>query len=97
MKVYIKINVHFFFAKFMLEMEIVQKLSLCAYMVLVRTYSTQVFKQKQYMYPRSLLKASNASYASTACISVFIAFPDFTQPMLYTPHQYEMCFPIYVP
>ena len=47
MKVYIKINAHFFFAKFMLEMEIVQKLSLCAYKVLVRTYNTQIFKENE--------------------------------------------------
>ena len=47
MKVYIKINAHFFFAKFMLETEIVQKLSLCAYKVLVRTYSTQIFKENE--------------------------------------------------
>ena len=47
MKVYIKINAHFFFAKFMLETEIVQKLSLCAYKVLVRTYNTQIFKENE--------------------------------------------------
>ena len=48
----------------------------------------------QYMYPRSLLETSTAS---TVCISLFIAFPNFTQPMLYPLHQYEMCFPIYIP
>ena len=47
MKVYIKINAHFFFAKFMLESEIVQKLSVCAYNVLVRTYNTQLLKDNK--------------------------------------------------
>ena len=46
-KVYIKINAHFFVAKFMLQMEIVQKLSVCAYKVLVRTYNTQIFKENE--------------------------------------------------
>ena len=31
----------------MLETEIVQKLSLCAYKVLVRTYNTQIFKENE--------------------------------------------------
>ena len=40
----------------------------------------------QYMYPKSLLETSTT--VSTACISLFIVFPDFTLAMLYPPHSW---------